>query len=113
MKPQRIQRIRGKKFSLPHTKAVDRTSRWGNPFKPGDEYGTTTIPEAIEKHKTHLMAGTLPRIRNLKPATVEAVRKELKGWNLACCAPGNPCHGDTLLKIQTPKNKTPQGGQNP
>ena len=113
MKPQRTQRKRGQKSPLPHSKDVGRNTRWGNPFFIGDDYGTRTIPEAIEKHKKHLLAGTLPRIRGLKPATVADVKKHLAGWNLACgCDLGEPCHGDILLEVANgdQKNKTPAGG---
>jgi hypothetical protein len=103
MNPQRTQRKRGQKSPLPHSKDIGRNSRWGNPFFPGDVYGTRTIPESIEKHKKHLLAGTLPSIRNLKPATVEDVKKYLAGWNLACsCTPG-ACHGDILIRIANSK----------
>ena len=120
MKPQRTQRKRCQKSPLPHSKDVGRNSRWGNPFFLGDDYGTRTIPEAIEKHKRHLLAGTLPPVwPHWKPATVEDVRKHLAGWNLDCpyCAPGEPCHGDVLLEVANgdqingdQKNKRPAGG---
>jgi hypothetical protein len=30
---------------------------------------------------------------------VEAIRRELKGKNLACWCPAGPCHADVLLEI--------------
>jgi len=90
MNPQRIKRYRGKPFSLPHTKAVDRTSRWGNPYKV-----TKTLPAdlAVRMYRVDLLEGDLP-------FTVEDVRRELAGWNLACyCDLGEPCHGDFLLEV--------------
>jgi hypothetical protein len=97
MNPQRTQRKRGQKSPLPHSKDVGRNTRWGNPYKV-----TENLPadEAVRMYRANLMAGCLPPIRNLKPATVEDVRKHLRGYNLACtCDLGAPCHSDVLLQI--------------
>ena len=97
MKPQRTQRKRGQKSPLPHSKDVGRNTRWGNPFKVTDNL---PADEAVRMYRADLMAGTLPRIRSLKPATVADVKKHLAGWNLACgCELGEPCHGDVLLEV--------------
>jgi hypothetical protein len=49
--------------------------------------------EAVRRYRTDLLAGRLP-------VTVDDVRRELRGRDLACyCALGEPCHGDVLLEI--------------
>ena len=89
MNPQRIKRYRGKPFP-PHTKAVDRTSRWGNPYRVSKNLSGD---KAVQMYLEDLLEGNLS-------FTVEDVRRELAGWNLACyCEPGDPCHGDVLLAI--------------
>ena len=88
-KPKRIKRSRGKKFP-PNTKAVDRGSRWGNPFHVTE---TRPAAEAVKMFEDALVNGELP-------VSVEDVRGNLKGFNLACyCQVGDPCHGDVLLEI--------------
>ena len=87
--PKRIHHKRGVKFPH-HTKSVTRSSRWGNPYKEKDGYSRA---EAVELFKRDLLSGKLK-------ITVEDIRRELKGWNLACCPlDGLPCHGDVLLEI--------------
>lgn len=66
---------------------IGRPTKWGNPFQIGRDGSRA---EVIAKFEDHLRAN---------PALVEAVRRELRGRNLACwCAP-MPCHGDVLLRI--------------
>lgn len=73
------------------TVKVDRSTRWGNPFRP-----TASVPveKTIEK-----FVGWLEN----DPAGMELARRareELKGKNLACwCALAGPCHADVLLRI--------------
>jgi len=78
---------------------VGRPSKWGNPFKAGDEIpflpGRTV---ADVRHAFSLYVGHAP----LQSRLVAAAKEELRGKNLACWCPlelDRPCHADVLLKI--------------
>lgn len=111
--PVRIQRKRIKGWLLPpEAVVVDRSSRWGNPFRVGaDHNGRKITPgEAVTLYQEALLAGTLKNI------TVTQVRRELAGRDLACWCPladaeGNrvPCHADVLIEIaNTESEDTPR-----
>lgn len=71
---------------------IDRTSKWGNPFKIGPN---GTRKEVIKKYEQWLLK---------QPKLVALAKKELKGRDLLCwCAP-LPCHGDVLLRIANEEN---------
>jgi hypothetical protein len=101
--PQRIQLRRVKGWRMPpNTLKVDRTTKWGNPFIPGQM--NPFIPGRKVENRRHawsLYFGFAPFNTRL----VEAARAELKGKNLACwCPPPKPyehdcCHAAVLLKI--------------
>jgi hypothetical protein len=84
-----------------NTVKVDRTTKWGNPFKAGGDFpGMPGYKIKNRKHAFSVYLGFAPQQKNL----VEAARKELKGKNLACwCPKDNPyediCHAAILLKI--------------
>lgn len=99
---KRVQLSRAKGWRMPeNTVKVDRSTRWGNPFKlHGDGYPMTAEVAVMlfERHVTDekrlgwVMAG---RLTNL-----EDVRRELRGKNLACwCGLDQPCHADVLLRL--------------
>lgn len=98
MTPQRIQRKRTKGWRRPpNTVIVDRTSRWGNPFRIGHPIGLHGWPaskdDVIRFFEQALRAGELP-------FTIDDVRRELRSKDLACfCATWAPCHADVLLEI--------------
>lgn len=85
---------------------VARPSRWGNRWtvKGREEAGWPTVDRravlkiCVEAHRAWLLGekhwghGSPVRpVPDLAP---------LRGKNLACwCAPGEPCHGDTLLEL--------------
>lgn len=109
--PQRIQLSRAKGWKMPeNTVKVDRTTKWGNPFvKHGDgvamEQGMAVylFRNLITKQRAWLPVpkpwpkGKIPAG---PPTTVDDVRNELRGKNLACwCKPGTPCHADVLLEL--------------
>lgn len=93
--PQRIQRSRARGWRMPpNTVSITRPGLWGNPYKVLD-HGQT---EAVAAFERDLLAGKLM-------FKVEAVRKHLRGKNLACFCPlDRPCHGDVLLKIANDDN---------
>lgn len=106
--PRRVQLRRLTGWRMPeHTKKVARPTRWGNPWaatwQPGVgwcciETSTGTIVQARDQADAHDLAVSHYR-RWIEPQA-EAVRAELRGWNLACfCAPPLRCHADVLLEV--------------
>jgi len=76
----------------PNTVKVDRSTRWGNPFRPGED-GIETIEEAVRAYRKWLRGN--PELRR-------AARAELAGKNLACWCPlEGPCHADVLLELMS------------
>ena len=100
MKPQRIQLKRSKGWRMPeNTVKVDRTTKWGNPFKVGERNPCGTITKD-KRHAWQLYLGFAPTNEKL----VAAARAELRGKNLACWCPQpdpyeDACHAAVLLKI--------------
>ena len=90
-------RIRGQK--LPDGVVyIGRPSKWGNPFKVGDD-GTRNYAEAVVNYKTYLY---MTHIGNKLLLNIN----KLKGKDLACwCGEweiGQPeidCHGVVLMKL--------------
>jgi hypothetical protein len=89
--PKRIQLKRTKGWKMPeNTIKVDRTTKWGNPYK----VGTTLIPD--RRAATEAFASNMPW---------GDFARELRGKNLACWCPlPKPgevdwCHAAVLLKI--------------
>jgi Domain of unknown function (DUF4326) len=71
---------------------VARPTRWGNPFTLAD-HGRD---EAVRRYRAALVGGELG-------FSVEDVRRELAGRDLACWCPlDQACHGDVLLAIANP-----------
>jgi hypothetical protein len=87
--PQRRQRSRRKGASLPEgTVVVTRPTKWGNPHPLA--LGRV---EAVRRYREDLLAGRLA-------VSVDDVRRELAGRDLACYCPlDEPCHADVLLEI--------------
>ena len=70
------------------TLVVSRPTKWGNPYplSLGRE-------EAVRRYRDDLLAGRLP-------VTVQDVREQLRGRDLACyCPPDEPCHADVLIEL--------------
>lgn len=89
MVPRRLQRSRRKGARLPAgTLVVSRPTKWGNPYplSLGRE-------EAVRRYRDDLLAGLLP-------VTVQDVREQLRGRDLACYCPlDEPCHADVLIEL--------------
>lgn len=106
----------------PNTVKVDRTTRWGNPFvvhsgRGPDGKRFAMDPEvAVASFRSMLenegawWPRPLPWPKGKIPAgestTIDDVRRELRGKDLACWCPlvdkdGNPvpCHADVLLEF--------------
>jgi len=68
---------------------VGRPSKWGNPHRTKPRSSI----EAVELYRADLLAGRLE-------VTVDDVRRELRGQDLACWCPlDQPCHADVLLEV--------------
>lgn len=99
-KPVRLQVRREKGYRLPEGIVfVGRTSRWGNPHRPGFPHRRTgqvlNAAGAVEAFRHSLLHGRLP-------ITCDDVRLHLRGRDLACwCALHAPCHADVLLEMAT------------
>lgn len=102
-KPVRVQLRRTKGWRMPaNTVKVDRTTKWGNPFKPGVPCAYTGgRPVQDTRHAFTLYRAVAPD----NEALVAVARAELRGKNLACWCPIEPyavdgcCHADVLLEI--------------
>ena len=111
IRPQRIQLSRKRGWRMPeNTVKVDRATKWGNPFVQHGDGMAMDKRLAVESFRSLLStegcwwsrplpwpAGKIPAG---PPTTVEDVRAELRGKNLACwCALDQPGHADVLLAI--------------
>jgi len=87
--PERFQRSRRKGARLPaDVVVVTRPTKWGNPHPLN-----LGRAEAVRRYRDDLLAGRLT-------VTVEGVRRELRGRDLACyCPVDQPCHADVLLAV--------------
>ena len=81
----------------PNTVKVCRPGKWGNPFRVGDMWMTTE--DCVREYEVWLRSGS-HYFAGDNPPTLEEIRRELAGKNLACfCKPGEPCHADVLLDM--------------
>lgn len=92
--PQRIQYKRSRRMASPNGLQcvyVGRPTQWGNPYRVGAA-NTLTRAEAVDAFRAYVRA---------RPRLTDAIRRHLKGKNLACWCPcdGQPCHADILLEI--------------
>lgn len=98
--PRRLHVARGQTKPA-NTVLVCRPYRYGNPFD-WQHHGRA---QAVALHAAWITDPastpiTLGKV-TYRPVTAEQIRAELGGKNLACRCPddGQPCHGDTLLRI--------------
>lgn len=121
MSPKRHQRKRTRGWRKPPGSViVDRTSRWGNPFRIGQSYmwlGATDLPypvltareEGVYDHDISVEkcrdAETAVRwyraYLRRHPELVAAIRRELAGKDVCCpCAEDAEwCHGDDVIRV--------------
>lgn len=118
--PKRIQLRRTKGWHKPDGAiSVARPTRWGNPWRVGDVIGadidatyaaaiiTPTIAAAL--YESALVGPAMHRTPDDRQIltglqiTIEDVRAELAGHDLACWCPlDQPCHADVLLELANP-----------
>lgn len=81
----------------PNTVKVDRSTRFGNPFRVGSD---GTQAQCIEKFR-QLMAGEIKgKMFEVARETILSNLDHLRGKNLACwCKLTDPCHADVLLEL--------------
>ena len=87
-------------------KLVTRPGPWGNPFSIEEVAATYGLDRAAAQAKAVGMAedwlrGRLdPALSPGDPPSLDTIRRELGGHNLACwCRPGTPCHADVLIEL--------------
>ena len=87
---RRIQLMRKRGWRLPaNTVVVSRPTKWGNPFKADPWY---PAERAVADYAVWLETNGVQ--------ILSAAKVALRGKNLACwCKPGEPCHGDVLLRL--------------
>lgn len=86
----------------PNTAKIDRSTRWGNPYKVGSiavhpitrrGIWVENAQVAVELFAAHLGTASAAKL-------IAAAQSELGGKNLACwCKAGEVCHGDVLLRL--------------
>ena len=111
-KPVRLHRRRDKGFRLTSPNGlpivcVTRPGKWGNPFSIGKDGPMGRKP--IDSVGAVGFFADMLRDEQLRAASrypsVDEIRQELRGKNLACfCPPFQPCHADILLEIANSPN---------
>jgi hypothetical protein len=106
--PERIQLRRTKGWRKPrHVVVVSRPSKWGNPFRVDSLGDRVTRADgsswkvapgrarsfAVAQFGLALIDGELS-------FTIDDIRNDLAGYDLACWCPlDQPCHADVLLEL--------------
>lgn len=104
--PKRIRLSPAKGWRKPEgVVVVARPSRWGNPYRIGDESAfiggapvlgidePLNAPDVVQLYRAALEQEGLH-------VSIADVRRDLAGRDLACWCPlSAPCHGDVLLEI--------------
>lgn len=70
-----------------HEVVVDRSSIWGNPFRPGPMESRT---DCIARYERWLLS---------QPHLVARARAELRGKRLGCHCRPRACHADVLARV--------------
>lgn len=102
--PCRVQLSRSPGWRMPaNTVKVDRTTRWGNPFAVhGDgQRMDRGLAVALFTQLLDKQGGWQARPqRSVEWTSLQEVRAQLRGRNLACwCPPHEPCHAQVLLRL--------------
>lgn len=96
--PRRLQRHRKAGWRKPDGAViVDRTSRFGNPYKVAD-FGQQGAVDRFDYVLEDPMRESSIVVRN-RMFRIKNSLGELRGQDLLCtCALGEPCHGDVLIE---------------
>ena len=99
LEPRRIRLSRKKGWRMPEGAVkVDRTSRWGNPFRVGDRSPGNNRVVMDAEHACQCFRGMLEA--KAEAGELEQYLAPLRGKDLACwCKDGEPCHADVLLEF--------------
>ncbi|BDZ46703.1 DUF4326 domain-containing protein [Naasia aerilata] len=90
--PMRLQYSRTTRRSSEPAVLVSGQTRWRNPFLIGED-GVANRERAVAEFREALLENRLD-------ITVDDVRRQLRGQNLACWCPlDRPCHADVLLEV--------------
>lgn len=88
----------------PNTVIVCRPGKWGNPFQVADVLDLydgdkeKAAADCVRSYRRLIEEGTNYQSDDAPPS-IELIRRELRGKNLACFCPlGSPCHADVLLE---------------
>jgi hypothetical protein len=102
--PERIQLSRKKGWRMPpDTVRVDRSSRFGNPFRATGH----TPQQVVDAFRGRIEGAHVTEAWDMQ----QAARRDLRGKNLACWRKlGAPCHADILLELAN--RPMGQGGGN-
>jgi hypothetical protein len=102
--PERVQLKRTKGWRMPpNTVKVDRTTKWGNPFVPGQPAPVGPLKGALvaDKRQAYVLYRAFAPMDQV---LVDQARLELRGKNLACwCSRDDlyedECHASILLRL--------------
>src|SRR5579864_7846742 len=101
--PIRVQLSRRRGWRMPSdTAKIDRSTKWGNPFKVGETalHPRTGKDVTVESREMAIALFELYIATASGEKIAAAARAELRGKNLACwCKLGQRCHGDVLLAV--------------
>ena len=99
--PKRVQLSRAKGWRMPpNTVKVDRSTRWGNPYKTHSDGYPMTPELAVGCFSALLRGDSAGWVMRDTLSTPHDVKTLLRGKNLACwCALDRPCHADVLLRL--------------
>jgi hypothetical protein len=120
--PKRIQLRRTKGWRKPDGAiVVSRPTKWGNPFRVGemaqhwhraaswpnemyiDTHTIIRAEQAVGLYRRLIVEPTEHRFHGFTAPTVDEVRADLAGHDLACWCPlDQPCHADVLLDLANP-----------
>ena len=101
-----------------NTVKVDRTTKWGNPFRVGDTYDVSEDDGLSSTGETVTIQDAADAVEAFKSwvdcagwTHTELNLDELRGKNLACWCPlGSPCHADVLLELANQTEDNPNEG---
>lgn len=98
--PVRVQLLRQKGWRMPaNTVKVDRTTRFGNPYRVGQVFNDVKGGVRDNAHAVELYRAMYSLDSGRRPVWPDGWRV-LIGKNLACwCKLGEPCHADVLLEL--------------